>query len=352
MTGKSSGIKTTNYISTLKDIFKIYEQSLNDGTEDWNKAVLSSNYKIGQCIIEITQSKKSRASYGEKILKQLSSDLTRKYTKGFSERNLNYIRKFYQTYKKGNFHSELSWSHYVCLLLIDDSQTRRKLEKFAIQKKIPSRDLLIRVKQELKKTKNNLKLKNQIEETKNTLTKPTLQLYTYRLVRKYNAETMTSAPYIDLGFSIRLEEKNTLPKFKIGSILESKKNNKTYSFQPKANLKELFTYKAYLERVIDGDTLLVTIDLGFSVFIEQRLRLRGIDTPELNTRKGIRSKKFVEASLKNCKFLILKTHGKDKYDRYLVDVFYLKNEVDEEKVIKNGLFLNNELLIEGLAVTV
>ncbi len=114
----------------------------------------------------------------------------------------------------------------------------------------------------------------------------------------------------------------------------------------------MYTYKAYLERVIDGDTLLVNIDLGFSVFIEQRLRLRGLDAPELGTSQGNASKKFVESRLKDCNFLIIKTHGSDKYDRYLVDVFYLKGEDNEDKVLKDGTFLNNELLEEGLALLV
>ncbi len=39
-----------------------------------------------------------------------------------------------------------------------------------------------------------------------------------------------------------------------------------------------------------------------------------------------------------------------KYDRNLVDVFYIKNESDEDKVIKEGLFLNNELLVGNYAV--
>ncbi len=71
-------------------------------------------------------------------------------------------------------------------------------------------------------------------------------------------------------------------------------------------------------RVIDGDTLQVRIDLGFSIVIEQRLRLRGLDAPELGTGQGLATKRFVESRLKDCKFLIIKTHGSDKYDRYLV----------------------------------
>ena len=46
-----------------------------------------------------------------------------------------------------------------------------------------------------------------------------------------------------------------------------------------------FVYNAILERVIDGDTIDVTLDLGFSVKLhKQRVRLAGIDTPESRTR--------------------------------------------------------------------
>ena len=96
----------------------------------------------------------------------------------------------------------------------------------------------------------------------------------------------------------------------------------------------------------------VRIDLGFSIVIEQRLRLRGLDAPELGTSHGVASKKFVESRLKDCDFLIIKTHGSDKYDRYLVDVFYLKSEDNEDKVLKEGIFLNNELLDEKMALPI
>lgn len=77
--------------------------------------------------------------------------------------------------------------------------------------------------------------------------------------------------------------------------------------------------------------------------------MRGLDAPELGTKKGIASKNFVESELENCPFLLIKTYGNDKYDRYLVDVIYLKNEKDVSAVIKDGLFLNNELLKKGFA---
>jgi micrococcal nuclease len=45
----------------------------------------------------------------------------------------------------------------------------------------------------------------------------------------------------------------------------------------------MYTYKAKLIRIIDGDTIDAEIDLGFNVMIRQRIRLYGIDTPESRT---------------------------------------------------------------------
>ena len=48
---------------------------------------------------------------------------------------------------------------------------------------------------------------------------------------------------------------------------------------------EAFIYHAELEKVVDGDTIDVTLDLGFNVKLhKQRCRLAGIDTPESRTR--------------------------------------------------------------------
>ena len=46
-------------------------------------------------------------------------------------------------------------------------------------------------------------------------------------------------------------------------------------------------------RVVDADTLLVEVDCGFGCRMEQRLRLRGIDAPELKTPEGARARAFV-----------------------------------------------------------
>ena len=46
----------------------------------------------------------------------------------------------------------------------------------------------------------------------------------------------------------------------------------------------MYEYKAVVDRVVDGDTIDVTIDLGFSVWKKMRVRMEGINTPESRTR--------------------------------------------------------------------
>ena len=91
----------------------------------------------------------------------------------------------------------------------------------------------------------------------------------------------------------------------------------------------------------DGDSIKVEIDLGFSVWTRQVVRLRGIDAFELDTREGERAKEFVEEALRPESFIVLKSFRSDKYDRYLADVWYGKNE-----------YLNQALLDSKLAVKV
>ena len=83
-----------------------------------------------------------------------------------------------------------------------------------------------------------------------------------------------------------------------------------------------YTYKCTLDRVIDGDTIDVHIDLGFDVWLnKQRVRLAGIDTPESRTRNlaekalGLAAK---ERLIELCNgTLTLVSHGTGKYGRIL-----------------------------------
>ncbi len=124
----------------------------------------------------------------------------------------------------------------------------------------------------------------------------------------------------------------------------------------------LYTYKAVIERVIDGDTLLAHVDLGFHVWTSQRLRLRGINTEELNDNviassegakqspdRAEQAKQFVEEKLSHLEFVVIKTYRTDKYGRYVADIFYHPTLQKKEEIAEKGFFLNQQLLDAGLA---
>ena len=89
-----------------------------------------------------------------------------------------------------------------------------------------------------------------------------------------------------------------------------------------ANNPDAFVYQAELERVVDGDTVDVTLDLGFDVKLhKQRVRLHGIATPESRSR-NLAEKKLGLAAKERLKELCVgrfkvKSLGKGKYGRVL-----------------------------------
>lgn len=88
----------------------------------------------------------------------------------------------------------------------------------------------------------------------------------------------------------------------------------------------MYTYKAKLLRVVDGDTVDAMIDLGFDVWRKVRIRFYGLDAWESRTRdleekkKGLAAKARVADLLTDGEF-ILKSHGVGKYGRCLGELF-------------------------------
>lgn len=78
----------------------------------------------------------------------------------------------------------------------------------------------------------------------------------------------------------------------------------------------MYKYNAMVDRVVDGDTIDLMIDLGFDVWTHQRIRLSGIDTPEKNTPLGKALKNHM-ANLLEGKKIIIDVTKPDKYGRYL-----------------------------------
>lgn len=99
----------------------------------------------------------------------------------------------------------------------------------------------------------------------------------------------------------------------------------------------MYSYKAKVENVVDGDTVDLSIDLGFDIWHNIRVRLIGIDTPEKWYDYGKVVKKYVMKKLEGVEVTIA-TEKADKYGRYLVDV-YLDGETESfnKHLVKVGM---------------
>lgn len=104
----------------------------------------------------------------------------------------------------------------------------------------------------------------------------------------------------------------------------------------------MYVYNAKVIRVIDADTVQVTIDLGFSIYTHQTVRLSGIDAPERGTDLGKEASKYVRNLLPLGASIILESQKSedDKYGRYLARVIFPETKE----------CLNDILLAKGLAI--
>lgn len=96
----------------------------------------------------------------------------------------------------------------------------------------------------------------------------------------------------------------------------------------------MFTYAAHIDKVVDGDTVDVSIDLGFHIWHKVRLRLNGLDTPEHGTIFGDSVKAFVISHLEGTD-VVVTTWKPDKYGRILAEVF-IKGESFNKVLLDRG----------------
>ena len=91
----------------------------------------------------------------------------------------------------------------------------------------------------------------------------------------------------------------------------------------------MYEYSCTVERVVDGDTVDVTLDLGFDILHKCRVRLYGIDTPESRTRnkdekvRGKMAGAFLKEAIEDGEKIVIQTKLKDskgKYGRVLGDI--------------------------------
>jgi micrococcal nuclease len=112
--------------------------------------------------------------------------------------------------------------------------------------------------------------------------------------------------------------------------------------------KTPYTYHARLINVIDGDTLELDIDVGFSTSRQDKVRLARINSPEIDTSAGKKAKKFIQQRLQNS-YIVIETRRREKFGRYLALVYYHATHSDYNAILTYGTLLNDELIERGHA---
>ena len=126
----------------VHEIGDLLAAARNNVARQVNNELLSTYWNIGRIIAEYEQTVPERADYGKQTLKELSKALTNEFGKGFSVSNIQFMRRFYQTYQIQQTASvKLSWSHYCELLSISDPDKRSFYEKEAVNANWSVREL-------------------------------------------------------------------------------------------------------------------------------------------------------------------------------------------------------------------
>ncbi|MEI7942155.1 MAG: DUF1016 N-terminal domain-containing protein [Candidatus Riflemargulisbacteria bacterium] len=276
---------------------------------------LVTYWKVGKHIKKHLLKNKDRANYGATLFPLLSENLKIDVT------TLHRSVTFFEEYPKiVATWQQLTWSHVKVLLAIHDKTERQILENKVIEKHLKINEL------------NELIHYPKTKQT--SATKPILEV-TRTAPYVYQTKQIQGKDMVDLGFNVFLD----------GTTLAEKGSERLH-----LNSIPHYTYKAFVLEVLDGDTIWADIDLGLNAWTTQKLRFRGINSEGIETKEGRTAKDYVLNALKDCEFIAIKTSWRDKYTRYLVDIFYDKDEQDLLKLINNGKFLNQELLDVGLVL--
>lgn len=162
---KKGKLITSEYNSLLKGISGLLESARRTSARSVNAIMTMTYWNVGKQISSTIQHGDKRAEYGKEVIKQLADDLTAKYGRGFSKRNLHSMLKFYQLWsdvktietsnksssksaklsssqivqtpsaqsEKASIPFPLPWSHYVRLMAVGKVEAREFYEQEALR---------------------------------------------------------------------------------------------------------------------------------------------------------------------------------------------------------------------------
>jgi predicted nuclease of restriction endonuclease-like (RecB) superfamily len=139
------GPPADTYGEILDQAVKLLDDARRSAVRRVNAVMTATYWQLGKLIVEQEQRGAARAGYGEHLVERLAADLTRRFGRGFSERNLWLCRAFFSTWpilQTASAESpgeaiarrfRLPWSHYALLLSVDSPAARNFYEEEALR---------------------------------------------------------------------------------------------------------------------------------------------------------------------------------------------------------------------------
>ena len=136
---------TVTYPTLLAEVVDLMENARRKAARSVNSIITATYWLVGRQIVEYEQGGSERAKYGESLIKRLSADLTARLGRGFSQRNLEHMRRFYLVWSipqtlSAEFDASalyqkfpLPWSHYIKLMSVKTDEARAFYEEEALR---------------------------------------------------------------------------------------------------------------------------------------------------------------------------------------------------------------------------
>lgn len=145
MTNPTLAPQSDEYQQIHDGIIRLVDTARTETVRSINAIMTATYWEIGRRIVEFEQGGEARAAYGTQLIERLSVDLSQRYKRGFSTRNLWQIRTFYLCFQHIEIPQTLSaessnliplaktfplpWSAYVRLLSVKNPDARTFYEK-------------------------------------------------------------------------------------------------------------------------------------------------------------------------------------------------------------------------------
>jgi endonuclease YncB( thermonuclease family) len=330
---------------TFDELLRSVQTVLRHGRAEIESAWVQTYREIGRLITVYVLEGRDRAKYGGQVYDRLAERT------GMSARTLRECAQFQRCFPIWRKSAKLVWSHYALLCQVADPAARENLLRDIERHDWNVDQLKTRVR--ALNAAIDIDATPAIEPTQNADPAQTPLASKLGTPGLHPIVARDDGLAVDLGFQLyRPLDPEQARRYAQGDIVR-RADDGAIRRDPDATKADLFTYRATLRRVIDGDTLLVAVVVAPGHVRDLEVRLRGIDCAELNTAEGKAAKRFVQSLFDRTTAITITTTKSDKYDRYLADGF-LDGDFSgvtalDESSRAAPLFLNNVLLALGHA---